>query len=146
MGAGFRRVTALCCAGLLGSAMGGCGDETAGPGLPPAGTATSSSPALPEIKSYVIGETITVSGTVTDVIGPTSFEMDSPEYGDRSLLVLCAEERTLSPGQKVEVSGSVQHFDYRAYADEYGLVADPQRYAEFEAEPFLVTLRALDLP
>ncbi|MEU4428841.1 hypothetical protein AB0F81_50225 [Actinoplanes sp. NPDC024001] len=146
MGYAFRRVSALCCAGLMSSVTSGCGDGTAERGLPSTGTAASSPTVLPVTGADIIGETITASGTVTDVIGPTSFEMDSPGYGDGSLLVLCAEKQIISPGQKVEVSGSLQIFSYRAYADEYALVADSRRYAEFETEPFLVTLQALDLP
>ncbi|MEV6842727.1 hypothetical protein [Actinoplanes sp. NPDC051411] len=97
-------------------------------------------------KAYLIGDTVTVRGTVTRVLGPAAFVLDSPGYGDRSLLVLCEPSRDVVSGKRVEVSGNIQKFDYASYVDQYGLAAQPSAYAEFEGEPFLVTEKAMDLP
>jgi hypothetical protein len=121
--------------------LAGC-DGTA----PPAAPAASEAVEQVVTPVYVIGETVTVEGVVTRILSPGSFELDSPEFGDRSLLVVCAVDRDVDPGERVEVAGNVQHFIYDAYAGEYRLAPDASTYAAFQQEQFLVSEKAMDLP
>jgi hypothetical protein len=90
-----------------------------------------------------IGRTVTVGGIVTRVITETSFVLDTRDFGDESLLVLCAPSREVAVGYRVSVSGNVQKFDYSAYAGDYALAPDADRYRDFAAEEFLVTSEAM---
>ncbi|WP_212990840.1 hypothetical protein [Actinoplanes auranticolor] len=123
--------------------LGACGeDDDVVPATPPAAT-TEASPEIGDITdayfggpSYV-GRTVTVLGTVTRVVGPSSFVLDGREYGDDTLLVISAPARSVEAGQQVEVTGVVRQFDYEIYRDGYGL-ADPGLYGDFEREEVLV--------
>ena len=88
-----------------------------------------------------IGKTVTVQGTVTRVITDTSFELDTRDYGDDSLLVLCESGCRTATGERVQVSGNVQKFVYDEYAADNGL-SDAASYAGFTGERFLVTAQA----
>lgn len=126
--------------------MTACSDmpDTAGePGGSPA-PVWSVDPSIPA--AYAIGEDVTVQGTVTRVLSPASFELNSPGYGDPSLLVIFAGDRDVEAGDRVEIPGNVQKFGYRSYADEYRLDPDASAYADFEGELFVVSAKAEDLP
>jgi hypothetical protein len=126
---------------LMAVTLAGC-DSSA----PPVAPAASGNVEQVVAPAYVIGETVTVEGVVTRIISRGSFELDSPGFGDRSLLVVCAVDRDVNPGERIEVSGNVQHFIYDAYADEYRLAPDASAYAAFQKEQFLVSDKAMDLP
>jgi hypothetical protein len=125
-------------------ALGACGDDEDNviSATPPA-TATEASPDIGDITddyfqdpSYV-GQTVTVRGTVTRVVGPSSFLLDGREYGDDTLLVISAPAMDVEVGRQVDVTGVVRQFDYEIYRDGFGL-ADPGLYGDFEQEEVLV--------
>jgi hypothetical protein len=126
-----RRRFALAAACLLALSGAGCAES------PTPVPATGS--AAPDYfgTTDFIGKTVTVAGTVTRVINDISFELDTRDYGDDSLLVLCEPGRAVSVGERMQISGNVQKFAYDEYAGEHRL-ADAGAYAEFTDERFLV--------
>ncbi|MEU8230451.1 hypothetical protein AB0C12_12725 [Actinoplanes sp. NPDC048967] len=136
-----RRLAAAVAVCLLTVATAGCVEQTAPTPVPvPANGSTA-----PDYfgTTDFIGRTVTVSGTVTRLITDTSFELDTREYGDDSLLVLCEPGRAVSAGDRVRISGNVQKFLYDVYAADHHLAGDAATYAEFTGERFLVTAEAM---
>ncbi|GAA3939468.1 hypothetical protein [Actinoplanes auranticolor] len=136
-----RRITQAVAACLLAVAAAGCVEQAAPTPVP--GPATGSTAPDYFGTTDFIGRTVTVSGIVTRAITDTSFELDTREYGDDSLLVLCEPGRAVSVGDRVQISGNVQKFIYDEYAAEHHLADDAATYAEFTGERFLVTARAM---
>jgi hypothetical protein len=123
---------------LLILAAAGCAEQPASVPVPVTGSAAPDYFGTTDF----IGKTVTVSGTVTRVITDTSFELDTRDYGDDSLLVLCEPGRAVSPTDRVQISGNVQKFTYDEYATEHHL-ADEATYAAFTGERFLMTPEAM---
>jgi hypothetical protein len=136
-----RRIGRAAAACLLAVAAAGCVEQTAPTPVPVPPTG-STAPDYFGTTDF-IGRTVTVSGTVTRVITDTSFELDTREYGDDSLLVLCEPGRAVSVGDRERISGNVQRFLYDEYAAEHDLADDAAAYAEFTGERFLVTAQAM---
>jgi hypothetical protein len=86
---------------LMAVTLAGC-DGSA----PPVAPAASGNVEQVVAPAYVIGESVTVEGVVTRIISRGSFELDSPGFGDRSLLVVCAVDRDVNPGERIEVSAT----------------------------------------
>lgn len=85
-----------------------------------------------------VGQTVTVSAEVTDVIGPQSFELAGNDWGDESLLVTSADNADVQQGNVVEVTGEVaEAFVYDTYAADYAL-GDPGLYITYNEEKFLI--------
>ncbi len=85
-----------------------------------------------------VGQTVTVSAEVTDVIGPQSFELAGNDWGDESLLVTSADNADVQQGNVVEVTGEVaEAFVYDTYAADYAL-GDPGLYTTYNEEKFLI--------
>ncbi len=126
-------------------ALGACGDdeEDIPPPLPTVTPDPEPSPELGDITddyfsdaSYV-GRTVTVEGTVREVISRSSFVLAGEQYGDESLLVISAPTLDVEVGRHVEVTGVVRTFGHENYADGYDL-ADDTDYTEFDGEEMLV--------
>jgi hypothetical protein len=85
-----------------------------------------------------VGQTVTVSAEVTDVIGPQSFELAGDDWGDESLLVTSANNTDVQEGNVVAVTGEVaEAFLYDTYAADYAL-GDPGLYTSYNEEKFLI--------
>jgi hypothetical protein len=123
-------------AALLPFSLAACGDDSAGP------ETGADVEDITEEEAYFaddqfLGETVTVSAEVTQVLSPTSFELAGEDRGDESLLVTSAAEvQDLREGEVVQVTGEVSKFVYVDDADEYGL-ADAGLYEPYESEEFL---------
>ncbi|GAB3658244.1 hypothetical protein [Glycomyces tarimensis] len=88
-----------------------------------------------------IGDTVTVSAEVTDVLTATSFELAGEEYADESLLVLTEQEIAVAEGDIVQVIGTVEEsFRYDDYVDQYNL-DEPEPYERYGDEEFLTAER-----
>lgn len=86
-----------------------------------------------------VGRTVTVSADVKNVHTPTSFELDTAQWGDDSLLVVSGSpQRELSANDTVKVTGTVREFNYDQYVTEYGLAQDETLYEPYDNEQFLV--------
>jgi hypothetical protein len=139
----MHRVVVATAMALCAVAMGGC--ETEQTGQRPAGAPGPAASTNYFGDASFIGRTVTVGGIVTRVITETSFVLDTRDFGDESLLVLCAPSREVAVGYRVSVSGNVQKFDYSAYTGEYALASDADRYRDFAGEEFLVTSAAMKI-
>lgn len=82
-----------------------------------------------------LGRQVTVSATITEVLGPRSIELDGAGYGDDSLLVQTPQPMVVEEGQAVAVSGTVGQFHRLSEADyapgSYDL------YEEYETEAYI---------
>lgn len=82
-----------------------------------------------------LGQQVTVRATVTEVLGPRSFELDGAGYGDDSLLVQTPESVVVEEGQIVTVSGIVGQF-HRLSEDDYA-PGSYDLYEEYETEAYV---------
>ncbi|MBB4693550.1 hypothetical protein [Paractinoplanes abujensis] len=115
----------------------GCGQDS-----PTQGSTTAPANSNFFGDTYFIGRTVTITGIVTRVITEQSFVLDTRDFGDESLLVLCEPSRDVAAGDRIHLSGNVQKFVYGAYAEQYGLSTDAA-YKMFAGEEFLVTAQAM---
>lgn len=130
-----RLVGASCALLLLGTAA--CSDDgTAGPE-----TGTDIEDITKDDAYFgddrFIGETVTISAEVTDVLSPRAFVLNGRGWGDDSVIVLSAEDTFLAEENVVQVTGTVGTFAYADYQSDYGL-ADRDLYAPYLGEEFLV--------
>lgn len=134
---GRAKVIAALAAAVLPLSLTACGDDdTAGPET---GTDVED---ITEDDQYFdgdqfVGEEVTVSAEVEEVLNQQSFVLDGGGWGDESLLVVSADTMKLQEDDVVQVTGTVREFTYDDYADEYGLVADPGVYDDYSEEEFL---------
>lgn len=85
-----------------------------------------------------VGEEVTVSAEVEEVLSPQSFRLDGGDWGDESLLVVSAQQaKDLQEDDVVQVTGTVREFTFDDFNNEYGL-DDPGIYDEYDQEEFLV--------
>lgn len=82
-----------------------------------------------------LGHQVTVSATVTEVLGPRSFELDGADYGEDSLLVQTPEPVVVEEAQDVTVSGTVGQF-HRLSEDDYA-PGSYDLYEDYETEAYL---------
>lgn len=82
-----------------------------------------------------LGRQVTVSATITEVLGPRSFELDGADYGEDSLLVQTPEPVVVEEAQVVSVSGTVGQF-HRLSEDDYA-PGSYDLYEEYETEAYL---------
>lgn len=116
-------------------------EESAGP---EAGATISEISQAPD---EYIGQTVTVSGEVAEVIGPQTFSIGAQdEAGGGTLLVvgaqplaeIVAEDEEIAAEDVVGVSGTVREFDIPAIEEEIGADLDDAALAEFEGNPAIV--------
>ncbi|SFQ73073.1 hypothetical protein SAMN05421810_11537 [Amycolatopsis arida] len=135
---GWRRGTAAVLAALP-LVLAGCDEDSAGPETG-ADVEDVTEDDYFGTNEYV-GETVTVSAAVTDVINPRAYVLGGQAYGDESLLVLYAEgNQDVREGTTVRATGTVRQFRHADYVEPYGLV-DEGRVAGFADEEFLVADR-----
>lgn len=82
-----------------------------------------------------LGRQVTVSATVTEVLGPRSLEIDGADYGDDSLLVQTPEPVAVEEGHVLRVSGTVGQF-HRLSEDDYA-PGSYDLYEDYETEAYL---------
>lgn len=93
-----------------------------------------------DINSYV-GEEVTVSADVNEVISPSSITIAGTDDTDvEALLVVSATEGTgLEPDLTVAVTGTVeQAFDLTTVEEDLGVDLDDDLYDAWDQEPYLV--------
>jgi hypothetical protein len=102
---------------------------------------SASEPAADEVfadpESY-LGEQVTVSGQVSEVVDANSFRIGGEDVGGEALLVTSADQANVEPDQNVQVTGTVQQFNLGEFEDEYGFDYDEGLYGDFEGEPVIV--------
>jgi hypothetical protein len=136
---GRVRVAAAFAAAALPFSIVACGDDDGDTAGPEAGTDVED---IIEDDQYFaddqfVGEQVTVSAEVEEVLTPQSFRLDGGDWGDESLLVVSAEQATdVQEDDVVQVTGTVRQFAYDDYANEYGLT-DPGVYDPYVEEEFI---------
>ena len=114
-----------------------CGDDSAGPDQGADVEEITDNDYFSKADQFV-GDTVTVSAAVTDVLTPQSFQLAGDEWGDESLLVTSAEQANVQEGTVVRVTGQVaEPFVYGKYANDYGL-GDAALYDPYDGEKFLI--------
>lgn len=130
------RIGTVGVAAILGAAvLGACAtQETAGP---ESGVTVED---IQEPQNFYegeyLGQQVTVSAEVTDVLDAGSFELAGQEYGEDSLLVQTAAPTEVLPGQVVRVVGTVGQ--YHRFAENEGVPpVQYDMYEEYETEAYL---------
>jgi hypothetical protein len=126
---------------VTGAVQAGCGDDPAQqPQISPTPSVIGAGEVSDDFftEPTYLGQTVTVTATVTAILGPTSFVVGGDQYGDESLLIVSAPGMEIGTGDQVRVTGSVERFGYGVYAERFGLAEDATDYVPFEGEEFLV--------
>ncbi len=82
-----------------------------------------------------LGQRVTVSAEVAEVLGPRNFQLEARGYGDESLLVQTAVPTEVQPGQVLRVTGSVGQC--HIVADNEAQYMQYDRYEKYETEAYL---------
>lgn len=131
------KVVAAAAAALLTATAAGCSEDTAGP-------ETGADVEDVTEEDYFgsddfVGETVTLSAEVTDVLSPRSFELAGDDWGDDSLLVLTQQQADVQEGDVIQVTGTVEEgFTYDDNVDPYAL-GDAGIYGAYDEENFLAS-------
>lgn len=140
----FRRagvtVTAAAAAVALSSACADEPDDVLDPGEtePAETTETTEEQEQYFADSEYIGESVTVTAAVETDLTDESVILNAGDYGDESLLVLFkSDQPEFAVGDTVTASGTVQHFSYDEYSEEYGL-GESTLYEVYADEQFLL--------
>jgi len=95
----------------------------------------------------LIGQTVTVTGEVEEIVGPGTYQLEEQGeiFGEDSVLVLMANEppQPIAEDQIVEVTGEVRQFILADIEQDYELTWDldmqRQLEAEYEGQPVVIS-------
>lgn len=107
-----------------------CGEDEV-----PADTGAVEEPAQDELEELALGETVTVNGEVSEVIGPNAFTVGGEEIGDNPILVVGAQVPALEEGAEVEVAGTVVEFQVLGYEEDLDLDLVDNEFEDFDGDP-----------
>ncbi len=98
---------------------------------------------LSEDTTALAGEIVSVRGDVAEIIDETAFLLDDDQlFGGEDVLVINASgEGLLLPegeGAEIQVTGEVQQLVLAELETAYGLVLDPEVYADYEEKPVVI--------
>lgn len=134
---GFRLVGAVLAIGAVLLA-GACGGDTAGPetGVDVEDiTDEDADFGEGDIVLGAVGETVTISAEIADVLSPSSFTLEAPGL-ENELLVLSAAPAEVSEGDAVQVTGTVRRFAFAEFTEDFEL-GDRDLYEPFENQRFI---------
>lgn len=150
-----RVAGAVVATGLGLGVLAGCGNDSAGPetgasvqdvqeqpaeqpldGQPGADAPAGGEVGVDDARSFV-GQTVTVSADVAEVISPQAFTLAG---ANEPLLVITKQpDQVVAPDSAVAVTGMVrQAFDIAQVESEFGFDADDALFTEFDGEPYIV--------
>ena len=101
----------------------------------PADTGAVEEPAQDELEELALGETVTVNGEVSEVIGPIAFTVGGEEIGDNPILVFGAQVPALEEGAEVQVAGTVVEFQVLGYEEDLDLDLVDNEFEDFDGDP-----------
>lgn len=107
-----------------------CGEDEV-----PADTGAVEEPAQDELEELALGETVTVNGEVSEVIGPNAFTVGGEEIGDNPILVVGAQVPALEEGAEVEAAGTVVEFQVLGYEEDLDLDLVDNEFEDFDGDP-----------
>lgn len=123
--------------------LGACGDDSAGPDTAASVEELAENNDPFGIDAAQVGETVTVSAQVAEVLGPKAFSLLGQSAGE-NLLVLSRKPAKVREGEFVEVTGKVRSFSHDAYGAKFNLgEADP--YTPFDQEQIVVASKVQDV-
>jgi hypothetical protein len=133
---GLSRIVVAGMAALLPLSVAACDEDTAGP------ETGADVEDITEDDYFgddeFLGESVTVSAEVTDIVSGKAFEIGGAEFGDESLLVVHdTAVPNLEVGTAVQASGTVRQFRYDEFVGSYDL-GDPLLYEPYGEEEFLL--------
>lgn len=89
-----------------------------------------------------VGQQVTVSGKVTEVLRPRAFRLSGEDVGATPLLVVSAQEANVDEGQVARVTGTVRRFDIpewvREFGRDFGFDFNDPGFQEFVGRPAIV--------
>jgi hypothetical protein len=83
-----------------------------------------------------LGQPVTVSATVSDVLAPRVFEVSGGDVGDRKLLVVTDQPGGVSEGQAVRVTGTAGQL-HTWFPSEQVPYMQEDLYTRYDTEPYL---------
>lgn len=107
-----------------------CGEDEV-----PADTGAVEEPAQDELAELALGETVTVNGEVSEVIGPNAFTVGGEEIGENPILVVGAQVPALEEGAEVQVAGTVVEFQVLGYEEDLDLDLVDNEFEDFDGDP-----------
>ncbi len=130
------RLVLLTAVPLLALATVACGDDSAGPEEGATVEDVREGAEVFEEPGRFLGDTVTVSAEVGDVIGPAAFEI-AGEGGRPPILVVGAPNAVpnISDNSVVKVTGTVRTFDVGAVERDPGIDLDDELFVEYDDEP-----------
>lgn len=135
-----------------------CSDDSAGP---EAGTdvedVAESDPDENDPGSELLGQTVTVSGQIDEIVDETAFRLGGDGLAGDSVLVVSASEPFAHLGielteelaeqdRVLQVTGTVQEFVEEDLEEEFDVDYDDELYEEFEGENVIVADQVETLP
>lgn len=86
-----------------------------------------------------VGQTVTVSGEVSEIIDESAFEIAGEDLGGEGLLVVQADASVdLEADTVVRVTGTVRESDFQALETDLGVEFDDALFARYEDEHLIV--------
>ena len=86
-------------------------------------------------EELALGETVTVNGEVSELIGTNAFTIGGEEIGDNPILVVAAQVPALGEGDVVEVAGTVVEFQVIGYEEDLDLDLVDNEFEDFDGDP-----------
>lgn len=84
-----------------------------------------------------IGEKVTVTGEVAEVLNANAFTLGGDEFGENPLLVVNAKPTSLRAGEQVRVSGEVIRFSVPGIEEDFDLDLVDDEFEDFDGDPAL---------
>lgn len=121
----------------------GCGSDTAGP------ERDLSVDEVTKDENFYrgdhLGQTVTVSAEVSEVLGARSFELSGGDFGDEKLLVVTDRSTDVEEGRTVRVTGTVGQL-HESFPSETHPYTQAGLYAKHSTEAYLYDATAERLP
>ena len=124
------RLLAVVTVMALSPVLAACGEDEV-----PADSGAVEEPAQDELEELALGETVTVNGEVSEVIGPNAFTVGGEEIGDNPILVVGAQVPALEEGAEVQVAGTVVEFQVLGYEEDLDLDLVDNEFEDFDGDP-----------
>lgn len=136
---------------------------TTAPAVPPGAPATNASPSSPSSPSGAtspstgasvgearaegglgqealrgrVGQNVTVTGEVPEILGPNAFTLGGEDIGENPVLVVSASKPNVQEGDKLRVQAKVIRFSVPGVEQDLDLDFVDNEFAEFDGDPAL---------
>jgi hypothetical protein len=140
-----RRRSAFAALAITFGAIAGCGDSDSSAGPERGVTVEEVEEDQYFHEGEYLGQTVTVSAAVSEVLAENRIEVNGTDHGDDSLLVIAGEPLDVAVGDIVRITGTVGQ--YHVTMEEEGVPPVPyDQYEKYETEAFLYDAKIEPLP